>query len=170
MSAPQLLLLQKLRLRENHVFFALTIIIAVFAGLSAVLFTLAIKGTTYLLFGISPSHLRYILVPTLMSLLTGFLLLRFFPEARGSGVPQTEAAYHLRQGDIPGRVAFVKFLTGVLSIGSGHSMGREGPSVQIGAGLASVIGKWFNLSPARAQSLVPVAAAAALSEIGRAHV
>ena len=163
MSAPQLPLLQKLWLRENHVFFALTIIIAVFAGLSAVLFTLAIKGTTYLLFGISPSNLRYILVPTLMSLLTGFLLLKFFPEARGSGVPQTEAAYHLRQGDIPGRVAFGKFLTGVLCIGSGHSMGREGPSVQIGAGLASVIGKRFNLSPARAQSLVPVAAAAALS-------
>jgi len=162
-SAPQLPLLEKLWLRENHVFFALTIIIAVFAGLSAVLFTLAIKGTTYLLFGISPSNLRYILVPTLMSLLTGFLLLKFFPEARGSGIPQTEAAYHLRQGDIPGRVAFGKFLTGVLCIGSGHSMGREGPSVQIGAGLASAIGKRFNLSPARAQSLVPVAAAAALS-------
>jgi len=162
-STAPLPLLHKLRLRENHVFFALTIIIAPLAGLSAVLFTLAIKGTTYLLFGISPSNLRYILVPTLMSLLTGFLLLKFFPEARGSGVPQTEAAYHLRQGDIPGRVAFGKFLTGVLCIGSGHSMGREGPSVQIGAGLASAIGKWFNLSPARAQSLVPVAAAAALS-------
>jgi CIC family chloride channel protein len=162
-SASPPSLLQKLRLRENHVFFALTIIIAVLAGLSAVLFTLAIKGTTYLLFGISPSYLRYILVPTLMSLVTGFLLLKFFPDARGSGVPQTEAAYHLRQGDIPGRVAFGKFLTGVLCIGSGHSMGREGPSVQIGAGLASAIGKWFNLSPARAQSLVPVAAAAALA-------
>jgi CIC family chloride channel protein len=135
----------------------------VLAGLSAVLFTLAIKGTTYLLFGISPSYLRYILVPTLMSLLTGYLLVKFFPDARGSGVPQTEAAYHLRHGDIPGRVAFGKFLTGVLCIGSGHSMGREGPSVQIGAGLASAIGKWFHLSPARAQSLVPVAAAAALS-------
>src|SRR6516164_10709634 len=160
MSVTPLPLPQKLRLRENHIFFALIIIIAVLAGLSAVLFTLAIKGTTYLLFGISPSNLRYILVPTLMSLLTGFLLLKFFPEARGSGVPQTEAAYHLPQGDIPGRVAFGKFLTGVLCIGSGHSMGREGPSVQIGAGLASAIGKWFNLSPARAQSLVPVAAAA----------
>jgi CIC family chloride channel protein len=162
-SVTPLPLLQKLRLRENHVFFALTILIAVLAGLSAVLFTLAIKGTTYLLFGIAPSNLRYILVPTLMSLVTGYLLVKFFPDARGSGVPQTEAAYHLRQGDIPGRVAFGKFLTGVLCIGSGHSMGREGPSVQIGAGLASAIGKWFNLSPARAQSLVPVAAAAALA-------
>src|SRR6516165_10691570 len=163
MSVTPLPLLHKLRLLENHVFFALTIIIAVLPGLSAVLFTLAIKGTTYLLFGISPSNLRYVLVPTLMSLVTGYLLLKFFPEVRGSSVPQTEAAYHLRHGDIPGRVAFGKFLTGVLSIGSGHSMGREGPSVQIGAGLASVIGKWFNLSPARAQSLVPVAAAAALA-------
>ena len=163
MSTSEVPILQKLRLRENHIFLALTIIIAVLAGLSAVLFTLAIKGTTYLLFGIGPSNLRYILVPTLMSLVTGFLLLKYFPEARGSGVPQTEAAYHLREGDIPGRVAFGKFLTGALCIGSGHSMGREGPSVQIGAGIASAIGKWFNLSPERAKSLVPVAAAAALS-------
>jgi chloride channel protein, CIC family len=90
-------------------------------------------------------------------------LVKFFPEARGSGVPQTEAAYHLYQGHVPGRVAFGKFLTGVLCIGSGHSMGREGPSVQIGAGIASSIARWFHLSPARAQSLIPVASAAALS-------
>ena len=163
MSASGLSFIQRLRLRENHIFLALTIIIGVLAGLAAVLFTLAIKGTTYLLFGIAPSYLRYILVPTLMSLVTGFLLARFFPDARGSGVPQTEAAYHLNQGDIPFRVAFGKFLTGALCIGSGHSMGREGPSVQIGAGIGSSIGKWFHLSPARLQSLVPVAAAAALS-------
>jgi CIC family chloride channel protein len=155
--------LQKLRVRENHIFFALTIVIAILSGLSAVLFTLAIKGTSYVLFGMSPSNLRYVLVPTLMSLVTGFLLAKFFPDARGSGVPQTEAAYHLRQGDIPGRVAFGKFLTGALCIGSGHSMGREGPSVQIGAGLASSIGKLFQLSPERSKSLIPVAAAAALS-------
>ena len=63
MSVTPLPLPQKLRLRENHIFFALIIIIAVLAGLSAVLFTLAIRGTTYLLFGISPSSLRYLLVP-----------------------------------------------------------------------------------------------------------
>jgi CIC family chloride channel protein len=163
MNTANLSFMQRLRLRENHIFFALTIIIGILAGLAAVLFTLAIKGTTYLLFGIAPSNLRYILVPTLMSLVTGFLLVKFFPEARGSGVPQIEAAYHLNHGEVPFRVAFGKFLTGVLCIGSGHSMGREGPSVQIGAGIASPIGRWFHLSPARVQSLVPVAAAAALS-------
>jgi CIC family chloride channel protein len=162
MNRSNLLPIQRLLLRENHIFLALTIIIGILAGLAAVLFTLAIKGTTYLLFGIKPSNLHYMLVPTLMSLVTGFLLAKYFPEARGSGVPQTEAAYHLDQ-HIPARVAFGKFLTGVLCIGSGHSMGREGPSVQIGAGIASSIGKWFHLSPARARSLIPVASAAALS-------
>ncbi len=163
MTIAEPTLKQRLRLRENHIFFALTIVIGILAGLAAVLFTLAIKGTTNFMFGMSPSNLRYLLIPTLVSLLTGFLLAKFFPEARGSGVPQTEAAYHLHQGNIPARVAFGKFLTGVLCIGSGHSMGREGPSVQIGAGIASSIGKWFHLSPARAQSLIPVASAAALS-------
>ncbi len=82
---------------------------------------------------------------------------------RGSGVPQTEAAYHLSGGVIPARVPFGKFITGVLCIGSGHSMGREGPSVQIGAGLASVIGRWLHLSPQRVRDLVPVGAAGALA-------
>jgi CIC family chloride channel protein len=156
-------IMQRLRLREDQIFLALTIIIAVIAGLSAVLFTLAIQGVKDTLFGMSPSPLRLILAPTLISLVTGFLLAKFFPEARGSGVPQTEAAYHLNQGEIRPIVPFGKFLTGVLCVGSGHSMGREGPSVQIGAGLASAIGQWFGLSPSRVQSLVPVGAAAALA-------
>jgi len=154
---------QRLRVRENQIFLVLVIMIGILSGLAAVLFTLAIKGTTYLLFGISPSAVRFLIVPTVVSFVAGFLLKRYFPEARGSGVPQTEAAYHLQDGYVSGRVAFGKFVTGVMCIGSGHSMGREGPSVQIAAGMASAIGRWFRLSPARARSLVPVAAAAALA-------
>jgi CIC family chloride channel protein len=152
-----------LHLSEERIFLVLTILVGVIAALAAVLFTLAIKRTTLMLFGVSPSILHLLLVPSLVSLFTGYLLWKFFPEAAGSGVPQTEASFHLHQGQIPGRVAFGKFLTGVLCIGCGHSMGREGPSVQIGAGLASAIGRWFRLSPPRVQSLVPVAAAAALA-------
>jgi CIC family chloride channel protein len=155
--------LQKLADRENQLFLALTILIGVISGLSAVLFTLAIQGTQHFLFGLSPSWTRLLLVPTLVSLVTGFLLARFFPGARGSGVPQTKAAYHLQGGRIEGSIPFGKFITGALCVGSGHSMGREGPSVQIGAGLASAIGRLFQLSPERAKSLVPVGAAAALS-------
>lgn len=73
-------ILLRLRLREEQIFLALTIIIAIIAGLSAVLFTLAIQGTKHFLFGLSPSTLRLILAPALVSLVTGFLLAKFFPK------------------------------------------------------------------------------------------
>jgi chloride channel protein, CIC family len=154
---------QQLRLREHQIFLVLTIAIGVIAGLAAVLFTVAIDQTSYRLFGLVPSGLRLFVIPPLMSIGTGILLLKVFPDVRGSGVPQTEAAYHLAGGAIPARVPFGKFITGVLCIGSGHSMGREGPSVQIGAGLASLVGRWLRLSPERVRDLVPVGAAGALS-------
>jgi CIC family chloride channel protein len=154
---------QQLRLRENQLFVALTILIGVLAGLSAVLFTVAIERTNHFFFGFTPSAARLFLVPTLVSVATGVLLAKFFPDARGSGVPQTKAAFHLHGGHIPARVPLGKLLTGVLCIGSGHSMGREGPSVQIGAGIASVIGRWVRLPPDRVRDLVPVGAAGALS-------
>ena len=149
--------------RERQVFLALTLVIGVLAGLSAVLFTLAINATSRGLFGFAPSVTRLLLVPPLVGLLTGVLLARYFPGVRGSGVPQTKAAYHLGGGVIPASVPLGKFLTGVLCIGSGHSIGREGPSVQIGAGLASAVGQRLGLSPARVKELVPVGAAGALS-------
>ena len=156
------LLPQQLRIRENQLFLAVTIVIGVGAGLSAVLFSLGIERFSHLLFGIEPSHARTLLVPPLVSLVTGALLLNV-PAVRGSGVPQTETAFHLDEGVIPGRVPFWKFVLGILCIGSGHSLGREGPSVQIGAGLASTIGRWLELSPARVKELVPVGAAGALA-------
>ena len=152
-----------LRLRENQLFLALSIIVGVLAGLAAVLFALCIDRVSRLFFGLEPSGLRLLLVPTGVSIVTGVLLTRWFPDVRGSGVPQTEAAYHLNNGVIPGRVAFGKFLTGVLCVGSGHSMGREGPSVQIGAALASTIGRWVGVSPERVRALVPIGAVGALS-------
>src|SRR4051794_30652582 len=154
---------QQLRLREPRLLLALTIVVGGLGGLSAVLFSLAIERTSHLLFGLTPSRARLFAVPPLMSLVTGFLLVKVFPGVRGSGVPQTESAYHLSGGIIPARVPLGKFITGVLCIGSGHSMGREGPSVQIGAGIASVIGRWLHLSPQRVRDLVPVGAAGALA-------
>jgi chloride channel protein, CIC family len=154
---------QQLRLREHQLFLVLTIVIGVIAGLAAVLFTVAIEQTSHRLFGLAPTRARLFLVPPLMSLVTGFLLAKVFPDVRGSGVPQTETAYHLAGGVIPARVPFGKFITGVLCIGSGHSMGREGPSVQIGAGMASLVGRWLHLPPRRVRDLVPVGAAGALA-------
>jgi CIC family chloride channel protein len=154
---------QRLRLREHQLFLILTIVIGIIAGLAAVLFSVAIDQVSRRLFGLAPSGLRLFLIPPLMSVVTGILLAKVFPDVRGSGVPQTEASYHLAGGNIPGRVPLGKFITGVLCIGSGHSMGREGPSVQIGAGLASTAGRWLGLPPQRVRDLVPVGAAGALA-------
>ena len=154
---------EQLRLREHQLFLALSIVVGVIAGLLAVLFALAIDTTGRLLFGVDPSTGRLLAVPGGVSLVTGGLLMYVFPAVRGSGVPQTKVAFHLEDGVIPARVPIGKFITGVLCVGSGHSMGREGPSVQIGAGIASVIGRWMQLPPARIKELVPIGAAGALS-------
>ena len=155
--------LQQLRLREQQLFLALTVAVGVLAGLAAVLFALAIELTTRFLFGRHPSALRLFLTPPLVSIVTGVLLARWFAEARGSGVPQVKAAFQLHGGHIRTGVPFGKFLTGVLCIGSGHSVGREGPSVQIGAGLGSVVARSVSLAPERTRDLVAVGAAGALS-------
>jgi len=154
---------QQRMLRESQVFLAVSVIVGVLAGLAAVLFALAIDRVAHLFFGVSPSTARLALTPPLVSIATGVLLVKVFPDVRGSGVPQTEAAFHLQRGVIGWRVPIGKFITGVLCIGSGHSMGREGPSVQIGAGLASGIGRLVGLSPERVRELVPVGAAGALA-------
>jgi CIC family chloride channel protein len=162
-TRPAIAFLQRLRLRENQIFLALTIIIGILAGLMAVLFSLAINAVHGQLFGLIPSTTRLIVVPTLISLITGVLLARVFPNSRGSGVPQTKVAFQIDGGYIGTRTPIGKFITGALCVGSGHSMGREGPSVQIGAGLASAIGRWVRLSPARLKELIPVGAAGALA-------
>lgn len=163
MTPRRLVGIQQLRLRENQLFLALSIIIGILAGLTAVLFSLAIERADSTLFGFAPSPLRLFLVPILVSVGTGILLAKVFTGVRGSGVPQTKVAFHLHGGVIPARVPIGKFITGVLCIGSGHSMGREGPSVQLGAGIASVIGRWLRLPPARVKELIPVGAAGALA-------
>jgi CIC family chloride channel protein len=71
------------------------------------------------------------------SLLVGLLLNVFCRDAAGSGIPQLKLAFWKDFGFVPWRVAWVKFLAGVISVGGGSSLGREGPSVQIGGTLAS---------------------------------
>ena len=154
---------ERLRNREEQLFLILTVVVGLVAGLSAVLFSLTIEFVTRTLFGLAPSSGRMLLVPIIGSLISGVLLSKVITGVRGSGVPQTKTAYHLSGGVIPAHVPLGKFLTGVICIGTGQSMGREGPSVQIGAGLASIIGRWMHLSPRRVRDLVPVGAAGALA-------
>jgi len=107
--------------------------------------------------------LRRILVPTPGSLGTGYLLWRYFPFARGSGIPQTKYALFIHDGRIRFRTLFGKFFCCSASLASGIALGREGPSVQVGAGIASVVARNLGLEPRQVKALVPAACAAALA-------
>jgi len=154
-----------LRLSEGNLFLLLAIIIGVFSGLAVVLFRTAIDWVRLLLLGpsLAPPHLRLLLVPPLAGLLVAFLVLKMFPAARGSGVNQTKAAVYVFDGYVPFRTVIGKFITCSLAIGSGQSLGPEDPSLQIGAGIASALGRRLKLSRDRLRMLAPLGAAAGLA-------
>ena len=81
------------------------------------------------------------LVATLGGLLAGWITQRYAPDAKGSGIPQVKQALNTSSVVIKLRTAFVKFIGGVVAIASGMSLGREGPTVHIGASLASKISR-----------------------------
>src|SRR6202034_2804756 len=79
------------------------------------------------------------------------------------GVPQVKIAFAVKGGRIRLRDAFGKFVVGALQIGSGASLGREGPTVQICAGIASLLGRLAGVSPKSLRRLIPVGAAAGIA-------
>lgn len=101
--------------------------------------------------------------PVVAGLLYGPLVKRFAPEARGHGVPEVMFAVAERGGRIPGKVAVVKSLASALTIGSGGSVGREGPIVQIGSAIGSTLGRLIGAPESRLRLLVASGAAAGIS-------
>ena len=151
--------------REERFFLLLAVFIGLFSGLAVVCFRLAIDWTKIWLLGPvpEPHHWRLIAAPALTSLVVAFLVIHVFPLVRGSGVNQTKAALYIYNGYIPFRTAVGKFITAALAIGSGQSLGPEDPSLQIGASLASALGRQLELSRERLRLLAPVGAAAGLA-------
>src|ERR1043165_3393287 len=151
--------------REERFFLLLAVFIGVFSGLAVVCFRLAIDWTKLWLLGPvpEPHSWRLIAAPALTSLVIAFLVIHFFPGSRGSGVNQTKAALYIYNGYIPFRTAIGKFITASLAIGSGQSLGPEDPSLQIGASLASVLGRRLRLSREKLRLIAPVGAAAGLA-------
>jgi len=141
------------------------VFIGVFSGLAVVCFRFAIGWCRLYLLGsgVLLSRSRLLLAPTLAGLVIAVLVIHFFPRTRGSGVNQTKAALFIYNGQIPVRTAIGKFITAALAIGSGQSLGPEDPSLQIGATLASVLGRKMRLSRDRMRLIAPVGAAAGLA-------
>ncbi|HUJ01705.1 MAG TPA: chloride channel protein [Usitatibacter sp.] len=111
----------------------------------------------------SPWGALVILVPVIGGLAVVFLVQTFAPEARGHGVPEVMAAIFYKEGRIRGIVAFVKSFASALAIGSGSSVGREGPIIQIGASLASSVGQAIRLPAWQRITLVAAGAGAGIA-------
>lgn len=149
--------------REEQVFLMLTLLIGALVGLTVVAFIVLTERFGARLYPVGSAHWRRLLVPVVGSLSMGYLLFRFFPDARGSGVPQTKAALYAREGRITLATVFGKFFCTSATLACGIPLGREGPAVQVGGGIASVLGRKLGLRPERVKSLIPVGAAAAVA-------
>jgi chloride channel protein, CIC family len=153
----------KLQQREDQVFLVLALVIGALTGAAVVAFILLTERMGLRLYPVGGAPWRRLLYPVAGSLGIGYLLYRYFPNARGSGVPQTKAALYAREGRITIRTVFGKFFCTSATLASGIPLGREGPSVQVGAGIASVLGRFLGLRPEKVKALVPVGAAAAIA-------
>jgi CIC family chloride channel protein len=162
LRALQLRLAQiDLRAHEDKILLLLAFVISAVVGLTVVAFVAVTErlGKVLLTAGGIPRFFS----PLVGSLVGGWLLFKFFPDARGSGIPQTRVALVLQNGIIGMRTVVGKFICSSISLGSGVALGREGPSVHIGAGIASFAGRRLGLSVERTKSLIPVGTAAAVA-------
>ena len=149
--------------QEDKILLVLTLIIGALVGLVIAGFIYVTENLGARMYPSGGAPWRRLVIPVLGSLFSGYLLSRYFPNARGSGIPQTKAALFLRDGFISMRTAIGKFVCSSVSLASGIALGREGPSVHIGAGLSSVLGRRLGLSSKRVRDLIPVGASAALA-------
>ena len=154
---------------EAQRLFVLTIVIGVVCGLAAVAFHVSITLASHVLIDQAmrapgKTWVGWTLVtPTLGAVACGLLLQYVVPNARGSGIPQVKIAFAVRGGRLRLRDSVGKFIVGALQLGSGSSLGREGPTVQICAGVASFLGRITGVSPKALRRLIPVGAAAGIA-------
>lgn len=153
----------ELRQREGQIFLILSLVIGALTGLAVVAFILLTEHLGMRLYPVGGARWRRVLFPVVGSLSVGYLLYRYFPNARGSGVPQTKAALFAREGRITLRTVLGKFFCTSATLASGIPLGREGPSVQVGAGIGSVLGRLLGLRAEQVKKLIPVGAAAAIA-------
>ena len=147
----------------------LAIVIGVFSGLGAVAFRWLLNAFQSLFIDHGRDVLSFmgdyyiIVIPAVGGLLVGPLVYYFAREAKGHGVPEVMEAVALRGGRIRPRVAIVKVLASSICIGSGGSVGREGPIVQIGSTIGSTLGQWLKLPEETVRVMVACGAAGGIA-------
>ena len=157
---------------EHTIMVVMGILVGVAGGYGAVGFRYLINFIQSIAYGSSaelldvvqsiPWHMR-IAIPAVGGLIVGPIVYFFAREAKGHGVPEVMYAVALKQGIIRKRIVFIKALVSAVCIGTGGSVGREGPIVQIGSAVGSTLGQLFNVSANRMRTLVGCGAAAGIA-------
>ncbi len=169
----------KFRAADSVFLVTMAVIIGLLCGVGAVSIQYLIKWFQHMFWGAEefpPEHMAMvpfylkIIIPTLGATAVGALVYFFAREAKGHGVPEVMQAVALRNGIIRPRVAIVKLLASSLFIGSGGSVGREGPVIQIGSAIGSAVGQLFRLNPQRLKIFVASGAAAGIAAAFNAPV
>jgi CIC family chloride channel protein len=154
---------------ERQRLLAVTILAGGLCGLAAVAFHLSIMGLEALMIDRANAAHGYswiawtILSPTLGGIVVGLGLTYFAPAAAGSGIPQVKVAYTLRAGYVTLRETIGKFVLCAFQIGSGASLGLEGPTVQVCAGVSSMLARLARLSPKNTRRMASVGMAAGIA-------
>ena len=170
--------LYKLNVPRDFYLLFLASLVGVFTGLGAYLLNLIIEAVRYSLFDQGGniffeeniSDYFRIIYPAIGGLTVGLLTYHLSPEVRGHGIPGVMDTVANKGGLFRKRVAFLTSINSGLTIGSGGSAGKEGPIVQIGAALGSVIGQLFRVSQQRLKILVGCGAAAGLAAVFNAPI
>lgn len=165
-------LLVKFKHSEQTFMIVMAIIIGIVGGYGAILFRNLISLFQLLFFGSWSLNLNYltelpwyikIIVPTTGGLIIGIIIFFFAREAKGPGVSEVMKSMILRGGAIRPRVVFAKIIASAITIGTGGSVGREGPIVQIGAAAGSSLGQIIRVRGSQLRTLVACGAAAGIA-------
>jgi CIC family chloride channel protein len=145
---------------------------AAFTGFLTGFLVLAFNSSINYLFSFSQNYFQHLsffekiliipLVTTIGGLISGLLVFKIAPETKGSGIPYVKLVLSRLGKGIRIRSLFVKFFAGIAAIGSGMSLGKEGPSVQMGAGVGALVSKLFKLKGTSQYNLITAGAASAL--------
>lgn len=159
-------------LNRHIINLVLPVAIGVLSGYGAVLFRFVIKGAQYAFFHHTDDILTFadrlpayetVGLPALGGLLVGLIVYFGAREAKGHGVPEVMEAIAVRSGHIRKRVGLIKIIASAVCIGSGGSVGREGPIVQIGSSIGSSMAQIFKMSGLQQKTLVGCGAAAGIA-------
>ena len=164
--------LQRMRMTEHTFMVVVAVVIGVLGGFGAILFRFAIRFFERVFFGSWQYSLDYVLqlpwyvkllAPAVGGLIVGPIVFYFAREARGHGVPEVMESVVLRGGAIRPRVMIAKVIASAVSIGSGGSVGREGPIVQIGSAIGSTVGQILKVTGSYLRTFVACGTAAGIA-------